>query len=132
MKKLLSISLLFIGSVLFAQDNKVNYVSENYTKKEVHIKMRDGAELFTSIYTPKDVSKKHPIIMQRTPYNSGPYGEGQLKRSISPSETMMKEGYIVVYQDVRGRFMSDGLYDNMRGFIPNKKGKKDTDEASDT
>nr|WP_315212143.1 CocE/NonD family hydrolase [uncultured Flavobacterium sp.] len=132
MKKLLSISLFFIGAVLFAQDNKVNYVSENYTKKEVHIKMRDGAELFTSIYTPKDVSKKYPIIMQRTPYNSGPYGEGQLKRSISPSETMMKEGYIVVYQDVRGRFMSDGLYDNMRGFIPNKKEKKDTDEASDT
>ncbi|MFV8367917.1 CocE/NonD family hydrolase [Flavobacterium sp. XS1P27] len=132
MKKLLSISLFFIGAVLFAQDNKVNYVSENYTKKEVHIKMRDGVELFTSIYTPKDISKKYPIIMQRTPYNSGPYGEGQLKRSISPSETMMKEGYIVVYQDVRGRFMSDGLYDNMRGFIPNKKGKKDTDEASDT
>lgn len=132
MKKLLSISLFFIGAVLFAQDNKANFVSENYTKKEVHIKMRDGAELFTSIYTPKDVSKKYPIIMQRTPYNSGPYGEGQLKRSISPSETMMKEGYIVVYQDVRGRFMSDGLYDNMRGFIPNKKGKKDTDEASDT
>ncbi len=132
MKKLLSISLFFIGAVLFAQDNKVNYVSENYTKKEVHIKMRDGAELFTCIYTPKDISKKYPIIMQRTPYNSGPYGEGQLKRSISPSETMMKEGYIVVYQDVRGRFMSDGLYDNMRGFIPNKKGKKDTDEASDT
>ena len=132
MKKLLSISLFFIGAVLLAQDNKANYVSENYTKKEVHIKMRDGAELFTSIYIPKDVSKKYPIIMQRTPYNSGPYGEGQLKRSISPSETMMKEGYIVVYQDVRGRFMSDGLYDNMRGFIPNKKGKKDTDEASDT
>ena len=132
MKKLLSISLFFIGAILFAQDNKANYVSENYTKKEVHIKMRDGVELFTSIYTPKDVSKKYPIIMQRTPYNSGPYGENQFKKSISPSETMMKEGYIVVYQDVRGRFMSDGLYDNMRGFIPNKKGKKDTDEASDT
>lgn len=133
MKKLLSIALLIFGVFLSrAQDNKPNYVADNYTKKEVHIKMRDGAELFTSIYTPKDVSKKYPIIMQRTPYNSGPYGEGQFKRSISPSEIMMKEGYIVVYQDVRGRFMSDGLYDNMRGFIPNKKGRKDTDEASDT
>ncbi|SDH53556.1 hypothetical protein SAMN04488062_10946 [Flavobacterium omnivorum] len=132
MKKLLSISLLFIGVILFAQDKAVNYVADNYTKKEVHIKMRDGVELFTAIYTPKDVSKKYPIIMQRTPYNSGPYREGQFKRSISPSETMMKEGYIVVYQDVRGRFMSDGLYDNMRGFIPNKKGKAATDEASDT
>ena len=132
MKKLLSSSLLFISVILFAQDKSINYVADNYTKKEVYIKMRDGAELFTCIYTPKDVSKKYPIIMQRTPYNSGPYGEDQFKNSISPSETMMKEGYIVVYQDVRGRFMSDGLYDNMRGFIPNKKGKKDVDEASDT
>ena len=133
MKKLLSIVLLIFGVLLSsAQDNKPNYVAENYTKKEVHIKMRDGAELFTVIYSPKDTSKKYPIIMQRTPYNSAPYGEGLFKKSISPSETMMKEGYIVVYQDVRGRFMSDGLYDNMRGFIPNKKGKKDTDEASDT
>ncbi|WP_158727976.1 MULTISPECIES: CocE/NonD family hydrolase [unclassified Flavobacterium] len=133
MKKLLSIALLIFAVLLSsAQDSKPNYVAENYTKKEVHIKMRDGAELFTSIYTPKDTSKKYPIIMQRTPYNSGPYGADKMKRSISPSETMMKEGYIVVYQDVRGRFMSDGLYDNMRGFVPNKKSKTDIDEASDT
>ncbi|MBB1195059.1 X-Pro dipeptidyl-peptidase [Flavobacterium sp. SOK18b] len=133
MKKLLSIALLIFGVLLSsAQDSKPNYVAENYTKKEVHIKMRDGAELFTSIYTPKDTSKKYPIIMQRTPYNSGPYGADKMKRSISPSETMMKEGYIVVYQDVRGRFMSDGLYDNMRGYVPNKKSKTDIDEASDT
>ncbi|CAH0336192.1 Cocaine esterase [Flavobacterium sp. CECT 9288] len=133
MKKLLSIALLIFGVLLSsAQDSKPNYVAENYTKKEVHIKMRDGAELFTSIYAPKDTSKKYPIIMQRTPYNSGPYGADKMKRSISPSETMMKEGYIVVYQDVRGRFMSDGLYDNMRGYVPNKKSKTDIDEASDT
>ncbi|QZK90692.1 CocE/NonD family hydrolase [Flavobacterium sp. CHNK8] len=133
MKKLLSIALLIFGFLLSsAQDSKPNYVAENYTKKEVHIKMRDGAELFTSIYAPKDTSKKYPIIMQRTPYNSGPYGADKMKRSISPSDTMMKEGYIVVYQDVRGRFMSDGLYDNMRGYVPNKKSKTDIDEASDT
>lgn len=132
MKKLLYLSLLFISATLLAQENKPNYVAENYTKKEVHIKMRDGAELFTVIYSPKDVSKKYPIIMQRTPYNAAPYGVTEFKKSISPSETMMKEGYIVVYQDVRGRWMSDGLYDNMRAFIPNKKTKKDIDEASDT
>ncbi|MBC5842168.1 CocE/NonD family hydrolase [Flavobacterium sp. F-380] len=132
MKKLLYLSLLFISATLIAQENKPNYVADNYTKKEVHIKMRDGAELFTVIYSPKDVSKKYPIIMQRTPYNAAPYGANDFKRSISPSETMMKEGYIVVYQDVRGRWMSDGLYDNMRAFIPNKKTKKDIDEASDT
>jgi putative CocE/NonD family hydrolase len=132
MKKLLYLSLLFISATLIAQENKPNYVAQNYTKKEVRIKMRDGAELFTVIYSPKDVSKKYPIIMQRTPYNAAPYGATDFKRSISPSETMMKEGYIVVYQDVRGRWMSDGLYDNMRAFIPNKKTKKDIDEASDT
>ena len=132
MKKLFGISLFLMSILLYSQNEKINYVAENYTKKEVHIKMRDGAELFTCIYSPKDVSKKYPIIMQRTPYNCAPYGENQFKKSISPSETMMKEGYIVVYQDVRGRFMSDGLYDNMRAFIPNKKNKKDVDEASDT
>lgn len=132
MKKILFLTFFFIGAVVFAQENKTNYVSENYTKKEVRIKMRDGVELFTSIYSPKDISKKYPIIMQRTPYNCAPYGEDQFKKIISPSETMMKEGYIVVYQDVRGRYMSDGLYDNMRAFIPNKKSKKEVDEASDT
>jgi hypothetical protein len=70
--------------------------------------------------------------MQRTPYDCAPYGEDKFKKSIGPSETMMKEGYIVVYQDVRGRYMSDGLYDNMRAFIPNKKNKNEVDEASDT
>ena len=132
MKKLLLIAIFAITAGVFAQGNNPNTVSDNYTKKEVHIKMRDGASLYTAIYTPKDHSKKYPIIMQRTPYSCAPYGPEQFKKSIGPSETMMKEGYIVVYQDVRGRWMSDGLYDNMRAFIPNKKSKKDVDEASDT
>jgi predicted acyl esterase len=68
--------------------------------------------------------------MQRTPYSCAPYGPDQFKKSISPSETMMEEGYIVVYQDVRGRWMSDGLYDNMRAYILIKI-KTDVDEASD-
>lgn len=132
MKKTFYIAFVLFATFIFAQEKTVNYVSKNYTKKEVRIKMRDGASLFTSIYSPKDTSKKYPIIMQRTPYDCAPYGEDKFKRSIGPSETMMKEGYIVVYQDVRGRYMSDGLYDNMRAFIPNKKSKKEVDEASDT
>ena len=132
MKKLLFVALLVISTSLFAQDKGLSTVGENYTKKEVHIKMRDGVSLYTAIYTPKDHSKKYPMIMQRTPYSCAPYGPDQFKKSIGPSETMMKEGYIVVYQDVRGRWMSDGLYDNMRAFIPNKKSKTDVDEASDT
>jgi putative CocE/NonD family hydrolase len=132
MKKLLLTALLVITTSVFAQKDSPSTVGENYTKKEVHIKMRDGATLFTAIYTPKDLTKKYPIIMQRTPYSCAPYGETEFKKSIGPSETMMKEGYIIVYQDVRGRWMSDGLYDNMRAFIPNKKGKNQVDEASDT
>lgn len=132
MKKVLMLPFLFLCLSALGQEKKPNYVAENYTKQEVRIKMRDGLELFTAIYSPKDTSKKYPIVMQRTPYNCAPYGPDQFKRSIAPNETMMKEGYIVVYQDVRGRYMSDGLYDNMRGYIPNKKGKTEVDEASDT
>lgn len=132
MKKIIQLGLLFFALTVIAQDKTQNYVAEHYTKKEVHIKMRDGLELFTAIYSPTDTSKKYPIIMQRTPYDCGPYGEDKFDRTIGPNEIMMKEGYIVVYQDVRGRYMSDGLYDNMRPFVPNKKKKTDIDEASDT
>jgi hypothetical protein len=106
-------------------------VKANYDKQEVDIKMRDGLKLHTTIYTPKDTSKSYPILMQRTPYSSRPYGEDQYKKQIGPNKFLMEQGNIIVYQDVRGRWMSEGKYDNMRGFIPKKK-PKETDEASDT
>lgn len=119
-----------ITSVLFAQDNDT-YVKENYNKSETYITMRDGVKLFTSIYSPKDTSKQYPILFQRTPYSCRPYGEDKFRSKIGPNEFLMKDGYIIVYQDVRGRWMSEGVYDNMRAYIPNKKGKQ-VDEASDT
>lgn len=106
-------------------------VAANYDKKEVTIAMRDGIKLHTTIYSPKDTSKTYPIIMSRTPYSCRPYGEDQFRSKIGPNQYMMKEGYIVVYQDVRGRWMSEGKYDNMRAFIP-EKDKTQIDEASDT
>ncbi len=121
--------LLFTGFVSFAQDE--NFVKEKYSKTETTITMRDGVKLFTVIYSPKDTSKKYPILFQRTPYSCQPYGEDQFRSKISPNEFLMKEGNIVVYQDVRGRWMSEGIYDNMRAYIPNKKGKQ-IDESSDT
>ena len=84
------------------------YVKDNYNKKEVDIKMRDGAKLHTTIYSPKDSSKEYPIIMQRTPYSSQPYGENQFKKQIGPNIHLMEEGNIIVYQDVRGRWLSEG------------------------
>jgi putative CocE/NonD family hydrolase len=107
------------------------YAKDNYIKKEVMIEMRDGIKLHTTIYTPKDTSKTYPMLMMRTPYSCRPYGENEYKTSISPNKYLMQEGNIVVYQDVRGRWNSEGVYDNMRAFIPNKTGKQ-TDEASDT
>lgn len=102
-----------------------------YNKKEVAIPMRDGIRLHTTIYSPKDTSKKYPILMSRTPYSSSPYGSHEYKAMISPNRKMMKEGNIIVYQDVRGRWNSEGVYDNMRAYIPNKK-EGEVDEASDT
>ena len=103
------------------------FVADNYIKKEVDIAMRDGIKLHTTIYSPKDSSKEYPIIMQRTPYSSQPYGAGKFKEKIAPNIHMMKDGYIVVYQDVRGRWLSDGHYENMRAYNPNKKTSQDID-----
>jgi putative CocE/NonD family hydrolase len=115
----------------YKKTTKENYVANNYSKKEVNITMRDGIKLHTTIYSPKDKSKTYPILMQRTPYSSAPYGDGKMKSKISPNLHLMKEGNIVVYQDVRGRWMSEGVYDNMRAYIPNKKATQ-SDEVSDT
>jgi putative CocE/NonD family hydrolase len=123
-------SLVFIFSTYLSLAQE-NYVEENYNKIEVDITMRDGIHLHTTIYSPKDTSQSYPILMQRTPYSSRPYGEGEFKTKIGPNELLMKDKYIVVYQDVRGRWMSEGVYDNMRAYIPNKKGNQ-VDEASDT
>jgi len=143
MKSSIKLILLVFLSITFVQCKKSNskvlteekpdtYVQDNYDKQEVDIEMRDGIKLHTTIYSPKDKSKTYPILMQRTPYSSRPYGEGEFREKIGPNVHLMKEGNIVVYQDVRGRWMSEGTYDNMRAYIPNKKSDTDIDESSDT
>lgn len=108
------------------------YVRENYTKMEKYITMRDGKRLFTSIYLPKDQSKKYPIVMTRTPYTVAPYGENEYRKTLGQNMLFAKEGFIFVYQDVRGRWMSEGDYVDVRPYIENKKSNKDIDESSDT
>ena len=88
-------------------------VKEHYTKQEQMIPMRDGVKLFTSIYIPKDTSQKYPIMYDRTPYSVSPYGAELYKISLGPSPLFAKEGYIFVYQDVRGRMMSEGQLANL-------------------
>jgi len=135
MKKFILLTVLsffLYTSCNSSEENKLDtYVIDNYTKQEVTIVMRDGTKLHTTIYSPKDTSKKYPILMQRTPYSSAPYGDEKMKTKIGPNIHLMKEGNIIVYQDVRGRWMSEGVYDNMRAYIPNKTAKE-ADEVSDT
>lgn len=121
---------LSIGS--YAQNADSLYMRQHYDLKEYRIPMRDGAELFTVVYSPKDVSKKAPILLKRTCYNAS--SSTDFKNRARPSKYIMKDNYFLVYQDVRGRYMSDGEFDNMRPNIPgnNRRNKTDIDESSDT
>lgn len=107
------------------------FVRANYTKQEVNIPMRDGVKLFTSIYTPKDTTKTYPILIQRTPYSCAPYGPDAYAGGIGPSDHFSKAGYILVKQDVRGRFMSEGKFIQVTPHIEKKNGPKDVDESTD-
>lgn len=111
---------------------KEDYVKAHYTKYEYRIPMRDGKKLFTSVYVPKDSSQSYPILMDRTPYSVRPYGEDQYKPRLGPSDEFEKAGYIFVYQDVRGRYMSEGDFLEMHPHLDIKESRKDVDESSDT
>jgi len=107
-------------------------VKAHYVKSEQMITMRDGVRLFTSIYVPRDTSKKYPIMLNRTPYSVAPYGPNLYKTALGPSPLFQNELFIFVYQDVRGRLMSEGEYVNVRPHISRKAGTQDIDESTDT
>lgn len=126
----LVVVLVCFTSTLFAQQLPgTNRVIAQYSKTEVRIPMPDRRTLFTAIYTPRDRSKSYPIMLKRTPYGCQPYGEDRYNPRIGPSAVMEDEGYIFVHQDVRGRWMSEGSFDNMR---PHVDGDAIVDESSDT
>jgi len=127
-----AVFLIFTATSLSAQQTDSAYVRENYTKIERLIPMRDGVKLFTAIYIPKEKGRKFPFLINRTPYTVSPYGEDKYKTSLGPTSLFLKEGFIFVYQDVRGKWMSEGDYVDIRPQIANKKSKKDIDESSDT
>lgn len=134
MKKFIGTFLLFpISFIVFSQtDQDSAWVRDNYTKTEEYIPMRDGIKLFTAIYQPKDKSEKHPILMNRTPYSCAPYGTSFNSRLLTTHwKYYARENYIIVIQDVRGRWMSEGEFVDVRPFNKNKTGNE-IDEASDT
>ncbi len=111
------------------------FIRETYTKFDYRIPMRDGIKLFTSVYIPKDVftdGARYPMMMQRTGYSIAPYGIDKYPNNLGPSELFAREKFIFVYQDVRGRYMSEGDFVTIRPPKPVKNGPKDTDESTDT
>lgn len=139
MKKITS-NLILLGALMltsnfsYAQDDvKADsiYVRNNYEKIEQLIPMRDGKQLFTAIYIPKDKSKKYPVLLNRTPYTVAPYGANEYKKYLGNFPAEMREGFIFVYQDVRGKWMSEGDFDDVRP-IHTTKNKKAIDESTDT
>lgn len=104
----------------------------SYVKREVQIPMRDGARLFTAVYRPKDDSQTYPILLFRTQSGVLPYGEDQFPAVLGPSPHFARSKYIFVYQDIRGRWMSEGDFVVLRPHEPQKSGPSDVDESTDT
>lgn len=121
-----------------AQDSL--FVRQNYRKLEQFIPMRDGTRLATILYVPLDASqaRPYPFLLERTPYSAGPRGADKYStRGPGPSRELSQEKYIFVYQDVRGRYMSEGQFEEMTPALPPAGSGKPAkgpahDESTDT
>jgi putative CocE/NonD family hydrolase len=135
---LLLFLLLTVAWPLAAQNRdedakkRAEYIQASYTKYELKIPVRDGVKLFTVVYVPKDDSRSYGILLKRTPYGVRPYGVDHYPSRLGPSEKLARAGFIFVYQDVRGRFLSEGKWLWATPHQPDKSGPSDVDESSDT
>src|SRR6202453_1606722 len=115
--------------------NEEEFIKTHYAKYEYRIPMRDGVKLFVSVYTPQAGAFKdrgpYPFLMTRTPYSCGPYGEDQMPKRLGVSEELLESGYIFVCGDARGRYQSEGVFQEMSPHIDDKKSSKDVDESTD-
>ncbi len=106
-------------------------IGQYYVKREFRIPMRDGVRLHTKVLIPKDRSKEHPILLRRTPYSCAPYGPGEFSRGIGRYDRYLRDNYILAFQDVRGTYMSEGEFVNMRPHNPARQSPNDFDESTD-
>jgi putative CocE/NonD family hydrolase len=102
--------------------------AKEYNRQQVMITMRDGIKLNTVIFTPKDQSDPLPFLLSRTPYGVDNEPSPQKNQYV---KDMADEGYIFVFQDIRGRYKSEGKFE-MQRFTRNKKDPKAIDESTDT
>jgi uncharacterized protein len=137
---LVAMCLLFVaGWSVRAQAPAANqqeeFIKTHYAKHDYRIPMRDGAKLFVSVYTPDPGAFKdqgpYPFLMTRTPYSCGPYGEDKMPLRLGPSQELLESGYIFVCGDARGRYQSEGVFQEMNPHIDDKKSNKDVDESTD-
>lgn len=128
----LSLPLTFGRKALQEPPGSQAALKRKYEKKEIYITMRDGVRLFTSVYIPRNSSEKHPVLLNRTPYNIEPGGPDNFNYFLQAYKRYADEEYIMVFQDVRGKYMSEGIYEDIRPVIPVKKSNADTDETTDT
>jgi putative CocE/NonD family hydrolase len=134
-RKLLSVLVFGFGVVSAhaqaASDAMLDFYKTHYVKHEYRIAMRDGVKLYTQVYTPVggQVEDKgpYPFLMTRTPYSCGSYDNAMVLPRVTSNMTMLKAGYILVCQDVRGRWESEGHWLEM---TPPKDGKG-IDESTD-
>ena len=142
-RKVTILGLLIAGAALRAQPpalplltdatrTQLAYTLAHYTKYEYRIPMRDGVQLFAAVYVPKDATEAYPVILMRTPYSVAPYGADNYKPQVGPSFAAEKEGFIFVYEDVRGRYMSEGTFVDVRPHKTHYESRTDTDESTDT
>lgn len=127
-----SFTLNFGRTMIVAPEGSPEWAKGLLNKQEVMITMRDGVRLFTSIYTPKDSTQNFPILLWRTPYNSEPAGEASYSTRLGLATHLISDGYAIVFQDVRGRYMSEGTFMDVRPYNPDRKNNQDIDENSDT
>jgi uncharacterized protein len=126
----LTIFLVTVNSPSYSQS--IENLKQKYNKQEVYITMRDSVKLFTSIYTPKNNSVAHPVLLNRTPYNIEPGGPGSFNYHMQLYSRYTEDEYIMVFQDVRGKYMSEGEFEDIRPVISEKRNNKDIDESTDT
>src|SRR5467141_4030866 len=120
---------VFAPSFRAGQQSPVDFAGL-FDKREVMIPMRDGVKLHTEIYSPKEASEPLPILMNRTPYGISTPDKG-VSNMIYRYADMAPDGYIFVFQDIRGRYGSEGKFVMLRP-IHDTKDAKGIDESTDT
>lgn len=108
-------------------DKPIIEVLETFERRENMVPMRDGVRLHTLVFRPMNATEKVPIILHRTPYGVGDFNSLAVNRH---HKELVKDGYIFVLQDIRGRYKSEGQFVMLRP-PRDKKIANSVDETTD-